>query len=370
MNIANNQLILTLLVLTACTSFILKAAFGIAWSLYFGVFIGILLFIRRVVVFHIPNIFIFYIIFTILSTLFLVINNGFSSGKMFAPIILSSIGIALTIFETLKIKYKMHLYYSFILMWGIIIYLIVFYFIYGNLNDALRGSRNHISSNLILIASYYYIVRHYNNIKVTIFLPIMIFYLSILAVGSSGIIVSFIFLLGVLLTKNKKILGVLLVILFLVSYAYIDFNILFNSIDIELLQKFSLERLIGGDIRFYIINQYISSLDFIKIIIGSPLYTLSWWYEGEGTLTNPHNSYLLLHAKSGILSLFIVILIITTLIKLFKYDFVVFSLFLALILRSFSDVIAFSHGYYEWSIMLIYLYTFYSKPINKVVANE
>ena len=103
----------------------------------------------------------------------------------------------------------------------------------------------------------------------------------------------------------------------------------------------------------------------LSFIIGIPLEQTSWDLEGRSgsivSSSNLHNSYLLLHAKIGILSFIYIFGLMVILIKLIKKDIFVFFLFLAIIVRATTDTIAFSHGYHEWALLLVLLYAVNNK---------
>ncbi len=366
--------LLLLLMSIGILSYLVKGMFGYNEALYIGVVCGFLLF-HLIVVRPIPKILAYYIVIAVIGTLFILINNELTAGKFFLPIVISSIGIALAISRTINSNIKFHLDLSAFIFWGMALFFFIYFAQHGNFSGAIGSSRNHVSVNLILSSCYYVIARRWNGISIPLYYPLIIVAISTIAVGASGIITSLIIFIGYFLDKGIKNVIPMLACVAIVYFS-IDWVYFLNWIDDDLLRKIAY-KLEHGDIRAGIIENYIEKLDFLRFIIGIPLEQTSWDLAGRSgsiiSSSNLHNSYLLLHAKIGILSFIFIFGLMLVLIKLIKKDILVFFLFLAIIIRATTDTIAFSHGYHDWALLLVILYAVSGSNVNKVnsiVENE
>ena len=372
----NNRLsngIISTIGVTAILFYYLKGFYGQVGGVYFdnivllcSILFGSVMFAIEVKSFIVPKIARIYAIIMLIGWWFILFNNYLSQGFAFFPIIISSIGIAIWIYRTSKSNKRLHLFLSSFLIYSIIIYVFTIFYLKLNIIDYTNASRNHISVALLFISSYYCIIRRLNNISINLFTPIFVLLISVISVGTSGIISSLIFIFGFLFSKNKQ--AFILVALVVFSYiVFPRFIGLLNEIDSNLISKFAYERIGGGDIRYDIIDLYFSNITFKELIFGKPFDNLFWFVRiGKKAVfsDNLHNSYLLLHAKIGILIIPFFTIILIALLKLFKKDFLILFLFIAILARAFTDTVAFSHGYYEWSIFLMIIYAFDKKQTN------
>ncbi len=350
------------------TSFILRSVFSVDIALYSAyLFGGILFFVMALN--PIPKLLQLYIFCAILGAIFLIINNGLDAGKTYLPLILSSSGIALGISRTIKTNFKFHIYFSAFLFFGLCFYFFVSFAIDGNLSSVTAGSRNHVSTNLILISIYYVIVRRWNGLDITPLYPILILTLSSMAIGISGIISSVIIFLGYFVTRGIRVILFVGFTILALSLT-LDWVSIAIWLDDDLLRKIYY-KLSSPDIRVDIIEGYIERLDAIKFITGVPINELEWTYQGLGEewirSNNLHNSYLLLHSKVGINFFAIMIGLSLILLKLLRKDFLVFTLLFAILLRASTDTIILAHGFHEWALILILLYAV-EKPKRLSVA--
>ena len=358
---------LLLLLSIGILSFITKSMLAFDIGLYLGLVSGSILFLLMINN-PLPNILWSYIFIALIGTTFLFVNNGIGAGKVYLPIILSSVGIALAIYRTLSSESQFHLNLSGTIFYGLCIYFLAYFVFNGNFNDAIFASRNHVSVNLILSFSYYAVVRKQLDIEVPIIGPIFIALISFLAVGISGIIASLIILFGYFFTRNLKSF-----ILFFASipilYFSFDWIYILGSIDDDLIRKI-LYKLVDGDIRSDIVTSYIQSLNIKTLMIGVPLNELEWMAEGlDGNVIlsdNLHSSYLLLHSKIGFMSFLVFFGLLIVLFKLIKKDFFIFFIFLAILVRAITDTIVLSHGYYEWALILILLFAVNTRERNQI----
>lgn len=349
--------IVLLLTIGGMLSYIARGMFGVDLALYSGMAFGGILFLMMTLK-PIPRLLQLYVVVVVVGATFLIINNGLIAGKAYLPLMLSSMGIALAISRTIKSHFRFHFYLSAFIFFGMSFYFLISFVIYRDLGAVTAGSRNHVSSMLLLNSCYYVLVRRWNGIDVSAFFPVLVLVISTLAVGISGIISAIIVFIGYFAARSKKtILLVSSCVIFL--YMSLDWPSIFIGIDDDLLRKVYY-KLTEKDIRADIITNYIANLDVLKFIIGVPFDELLWTLPGRNgefiRSDNLHSSYLLLHGKIGILSFLVMFGLMLILIKLIRKDFLVFTLFFAIVLRASTDTIAFAHGFNEWPLILVLLY--------------
>jgi len=359
--------------------YVIKGFYGIAGGeafnrtvLYISVVLGSFLFITEIKSFSIPKIARSYTIIMFLGWGFVLFNNNISQGFAFFPIVLSSVGIALWIYRTSKIYKRLHLWLSLFLICFIVFYVLIIFFLQLNIAEFTNASRNHVSVAVLTISSYYCIVRRQNNVSINLVIPIFVLILSFISVGTAGIICALIFLSGFIFGKNKHSL----ILVILIGLSIVNFPKIIDlayEVDENIVNKFEFERLTGEDTRYSIIYFYFSNISLKEIFFGKPFDDLFWFVLKENKVIysyNLHNSYLLLHAKIGILIIPVFTIIFLMLIKLIKKDSLVLFLFLAVLARAFSDTVVFAHGYYDWSVFLIFIYAFDKNQVNKVLNNK
>jgi len=342
-------------------------------TMLFGcVVLGSFLFINEIISFPIPKIASGYTAIMFVGWGFVLYNNDISQGFAFFPIIFSSVGIALWIYRTSNIYKRLHLSLSLFLIIFIVSYVLIIFYLQLNIVDYTRASRNHVSVAVLALSCYYCIVRRQNNISINLTVPLFVLIASFISVGTAGIISALIFLSGFIFGKDKW--AVIVVILIVLASVYFTKIIdLSYVVDKNLVSKFTFERITGGDTRYTIIDIYFSNISVKEIIFGKPFDDLLW-FTRVGKIAiwsdNVHNSYILLHAKIGILTVPFFAILFLTLLKLIKNDSIILFLFLAVLARAFSDTVVFAHGYYDWSIFLIFLYAFDEKHVNKLTYSQ
>ncbi|WP_428025001.1 hypothetical protein [Arcobacter sp.] len=354
------------ILLFSILGYLAKGLFDIQFGLYLGIVLGLFLLSQVFNNLRVNRFVFIYSLISLLAYFLIIFNNTFDEGLFFLPIILSSLGISIAIIDTVFEYKKFHYNLSKIILYALFIYCVVFFILFEDMNYALKGSRNMISAYLLCLLPYYYMVRHINGDKVSIWIAFFTFLICLISVGTAGVILSFFFLYALLHIRYKYLTFFLLIIIFFVYSFELQnyFYSFLNKIDPEILSKIlyrlDINNLYGPSIRGVILNNYISNLDLFSFFYGIKLENLHWNINGIDYY-NPHNSYLLLHAKSGILVFVYLSIIGVTLYKLFKLNKVLFFLFLVIILRASSDTVSFAHGYFEWSIYLFFLYIFYYK---------
>lgn len=221
-----------------------------------------------------------------------------------------------------------------------------------------RVSRNFISIFLLLILSIYYIFCWRDNRKPTLFIPFIIFVLSVWAGGRSGIAVSFFVFASSLFFIEKRNSKKLLIILMGLS-SLVCLMLFFESI-ISLDLAFERFSRLGLDSVRWDINRvyYNEAFNNIKnLMFGVPLEEINLI---SSLGSNPHNSFIALHLNYGLLGfVFVITLLLITIVFLFYNKlWIVIIVFVACISRSFFDISAF-YGPLDpivYSIFFIFIY--------------
>lgn len=232
-------------------------------------------------------------------------------------------------------------------------------FFYGSLllgaqvDEIFAGSRNQVSVILLSMGCLSFAV---DFKKKDVVLALMIFVGCLLAVGSGGIISGTILLLAIFASQARSVLvkGLKLVMLvaaaFAMVYAYLSF------LPDELVAKLTFDRILGQDVRFQIIQQYLQEYTKgVFLFIGAPdnlsfnvIDLYSFGGAGvEGEVNTLHNSYLSVHAKIGIVALLLYFAILRNFYYL-RGNIFLFLLFATLCIRAFSDAVFILDGYYNF----------------------
>jgi len=362
--------IITPVAVTAILLYVTKGFYGQAGGevfdktmLFCSVALGSVIFINEIISYSIPKIARGYTALMFVGWGFVLYNNNISQGFAFFPIIFSSVGIALWIYRTSIIYKRLHLSLSLFLIIFIVSYVLIIFSLQLNIVDYTRASRNHISVAVLALSSYYCIVRKQNNVSINFSIPAIVLITSFISVGTAGIISALIFLSGFLFGKDKQA-AVLVIITGLVVVYFKEVIDLAYVVDSNLVSKFDFDRLTRDDTRYTIIDIYFSNISLKEILFGKSFDSLLWYTRVGNKAVwsdNLHNSYLLLHAKIGILIVPFCVIIFLTLSRLIKKDSSILFLFLAVLVRAFSDTVVFAHGYYDWSVFLIFIYAFDKK---------
>jgi len=215
-------------------------------------------------------------------------------------------------------------------------------------------SGNGISLILSVVVIPYYIARHFEGKRLIITPALINFIICIWAGGRAGIIGSFISLLGILWIKYKHLRSHFFLGLFFIFIFEFIFHYLFGSIFRNLyFFKFAFERFSAhsffNDPRISMALDYFQSVDTFSFIFGSDLKQA--WPAGARWNYDPHNSFINLICKNGILGYLNIILTLTTLKFLFKMNILFFVLFLNYIILALTDSFLF---YESWDFLFIF----------------
>lgn len=341
-----------------------------------GILTGSVIFFIQLKKEILPNSVLIFILLSILISLFTLINNDFSRGFVFLPLTIASIGIAWSI-HTNGINHK------FVLT---IFYILALYFVinvlYLNTDPDLiySNSRNHISVMFINLFSLLVISSYLNKLRINFFHCLILLLCSIISIGASGILISsFIFIMLFqyrylnFLTKNIIIFIIINSLIFLIfilmwpllsEFIYLNFEL---GSDVNVKYSKSLQDTFTTNIRYLIIKEYYLSLSTYDLIFGVPLnYNFSALLKNYnfGGLSNPHNSFIVLHSRGGIILFPYLIFIVYSIYKNFNTDFMLSICLLSIFLRSLTDTVLFSGYHYEYIFIYLVLFSFKKKLLN------
>ncbi len=241
--------------------YLLRAISGDVLYIYLGIITGILVFINQITKNEIKKSFLIFLGFIFLAFANSFMNNGFSAGLLFIPLCLSSLGIAMKIFnDGISTRFCKYLFY-----FAAIYYFIAIFILDFTRWDVLAYSRNYISVFFLNLAVLFYISKNKNLKNIDILPAIITFLISFHALGLGGIISASIFLFLVIYFQyfsNTLIVDSLLllfVIIFFINFSFLDIFIYLNQVFqsyYDLLYPY-----LGGDL-FFKFNQIVNS-DFI-----------------------------------------------------------------------------------------------------------
>jgi hypothetical protein len=350
--------------------FLLRATYfnELIYSLI-GIIIGLIIFVFQIRKFFVYKDFFIYIILSFIVATVTFYNNGFSDGLIFFPMTLASIGIAWSIYENgLSHKFILLIFYF------LFLYLITEVFFFStDLDNIFSNSRNHISALFINLFSLIVISSHLNKVNLNYINCILLLIVCYLAVGASGIFISFFIFISFIFYKLLKfytrfislvlIFNLVIIILFILFWKYIQLQVELNfeeTSDIYIKYTQDLVEIFIKNVRFEILMEYLSSLDFKKFILGGKLNQVIYGF------SNYHNSFVVLHIRSGIFIFCFFIFFIYALIKNFYKDYMFFVCLLGIILKSSTDTTLFS-GYHFDYIFTYLLFFSHKEKFKKMV---
>lgn len=231
----------------------------------------------------------------------------------YSGIIGPSIALLLFFFDYSKNVAKL-IFYGIVLIFSTLLFSMLF-----TLDDLTVNSRNYVSFYYFLFALPYFIYCSNHKIAVSFIPIIIILCFAFYAVGRGGIIMSLILLAGIIFVKifveqrKYKIFRTI----FIITIFSILYFVLSSELTSGLFSRFQ-EKQIESQSRFYAWAEYIMNLNNVpNIILGVKIQDLQ--YTNFMLYGSLHNSYLTLHAKMGIFSLMILLLIAKGFINLIKW---------------------------------------------------
>lgn len=273
---------------------------------------------------------------------------------------LMSLGILL-LFEH-KLIFHKHIMFIFICL---NLYFVSMIFSLENPIYALKVcSGNGISYMMIITTIALYISRYMSEKKILIWPAVSNFLICFWAGGRSGIFSSLIIFLGIcyIAVKNKKIFYTFFFVIsaVLISTGFIFYDYLREFYFFKVpFDRFATHSLLN-DPRIQIWSNYFINLDFSRFIFGANIKNDPW---PDGTILNYdyHNSFINLHANTGIYGFFLILLACYSLIFYYRKNFLYFILFSAIILRAFTDSFIF---FESWDFLFFF---FLMVPLKSLV---
>lgn len=229
------------------------------------------------------------------------------------------------------------------------------------------ASRNVFSVIAITSTLLVYLISIKQNEIIYIWPAAITFLISVLSVGRSGIITSLFLLLGLFYIYISKrglkfrlvlFFCILIPCIFIVVLKLNELSFFFDNLD-QL--KHLTEDGFESTERSEVISSYFNNLNLLNVFTGlnySDIFIL------QHLEMNPHNSYIRFHHYVGFFSILIFFYCLRALYFYFRSTKLVFFIFLALLLRGWSDAIFF-FSFYDF---LIYLLIFQTNKFIRVNA--
>ena len=215
-------------------------------------------------------------------------------------------------------------------------------------------SKNHIWINTILCIGLMIFVfsRSFKSHKyfdhLLLILTVSSFLISVWTQSRASIIAAILFLLLNIIYlyfyKKRRIM----VLFFVLIPIIITF--LFNLINLNDIFGVFYRKDFFSDVRYEIFEIYIQKIDFLSIFSGVNLDSIFPVID----LYNIHNSYIEIHSEFGFIGIYIFLIYLFSLFKLFRKNFIYFSILLAILIRAWSDTFLF---YYFDFIIFILIFT-------------
>jgi len=309
----------------------------------------------------------FFVMFIfIVSYVFTLLNNAFSNGVLFLFLMFGAYGISWELCKrSLSLDFASFLFYA-----SSATYLFLYFVLGYSEGEILNHSRNHVSVYFINLTILLFVALNDKNIvspaKYIVPASITVF-ISIVAVGISGILSSVLLFTVIFLATLKKIRTSIAILLIFVSALFLSLIFYYSgsigdilSLDRELLGKLRVEKF-TSDPRIDIWAEYILSLDWIRFITGVPLS------EVFSNHQNLHSSYFLLHERIGVFSFAVFVIFLISLVKIYKLNKFLFAGLLSILVRGLSDTTFLSASPFDF--LLFYLVLFYPYKNSLVFHN-
>ena len=120
----------------------------------------------------------------------------------------------------------------------------------------------------------------------------------------------------------------------------------------------AVERFNSEEVRLTVWGNYLSNLDLYRIVLGANIFE-DPWPDGAVLAYNYHNSYIHLHSRTGLYSIFLFVLTAFALVEYARFNKLYFILFLTVIIRMSTD-----SGLFFESFDFIYLYFIFYYLVN------
>lgn len=257
---------------------------------------------------------------------------------------------------------------GYVYSWGgyIVFYSLVAYFLMLMLagvdaRNALNfTSHNGISMMMMIACISLYIISSMEDKKIDLKPAFVTLLISIWGIGRSGIIASFVLLLGLLFVRLRAKPRYIYIVIISLFIAYLYFDVLFiYAIDYSFFGN-AADHYLATSIdpqsseRVVIWKNYINNLDIFRVVFGVNVLE-DPWPEGEMLAYNYHNAFINLHLQTGFMGLIVIALIIFSLFKFYRTNQVFLVILLAIIVRCSTDILFF---FESWDF-IPYFFIFY-----------
>jgi hypothetical protein len=230
--------------------------------------------------------------------------------------------------------------------------------------------RNAISIAMLIACISLYIILSKENKKIDLKPALCTLVISIWGVGRSGIISSFVLLLGLLFIRfqSKKIHFILIIFLIIV---FLYWDALLGFLVDQLFFSNAINHYLVRDMgeysdRLVFWTDYFDNLDIYRVIFGVNLLEDSW-RDGAAMDYNYHNSFIHLHLQTGVMGLITMVLILFALFKYYRINKLFFFLMLSFILRAFTDLfIFFSRADFILFFFIFYFLNWMSSFVSRI----
>lgn len=238
-----------------------------------------------------------------------------------------------------------------------------YFFIQIDLNLIFDGaSRNLVGWFSILLCCIYYFISKINNDKIRLIPALLNLFICILAMGRSSILTSFFLLLVILYEIYLKRLNIKRVLHSLILISFVS-AVVFYYIDFF---SFNLSHLTEKELDLTSRNA-IWSLYFEKIS-DNPIRIINGYSRFENMTfdfisNNFHNSFILGHSNFGLIFIFFIIYLIYNIVLQLKSNFMISSLLIVLLVRSFTDTLIFI-SYFDFIIYALLFYLISNRKLD------
>ena len=281
-------------------------------------------------------------IFLVCLAVFFIISSlivGRTSERVVLPFfnLVSCSGIAMIL-----IKRYVYSWSGYIVFYSLTVYFFILMLMGIDGTSALTlTSRNGISFAILTACISLYIILILENKKIDLKPALVTLLISIWGIGVTGIVSSFVLLLGLLFVRFRVKLKYIFIIFILLLATYIYRGNLYilldnNSFTAQAVENISKKIKYGNAARMPMWKNYYNNLDIRRLIFGVNVIE-DPWPDGKENDYNYHNSFIQLHLQTGFMGITVMILILFSLFKFFKTNKVFFILLLAFSLRSSFD---------------------------------
>ncbi|MFL0603887.1 hypothetical protein [Cylindrospermopsis raciborskii] len=285
------------------------------------------------------------------------------------PQILSGAGVALFLLRRPLASFVLP--FTYFLFGSLVAFFTYFFYNGTDPNEIfLYLSRNGISRLFIIYSAIFYIITYKLNLRIMVLPAVITFIFSVMSYSRSGIISSTILLVGILLItldENKKkykfyiyiymasFFGVLL--MFFTGTTRVDILKIVYS-NAHYFDRLQTRGLSDTGARELIWSRYVAQMDPTKFFFGTDP-KLAFSNLGFGDY---HNSFIQLHAMTGIAGLLFILFILLAIVKLFNLNEMLLLLVLiSVVSRSFTDTGLFFNWHHGFVVYYLTFFAFLPK---------